>query len=67
MLLTSGSQEELTMQCESCKGVELERVLSTVSYSMGSSSKGSDGPAVTSKSCGPGQNCHSITLPGHSR
>ncbi len=66
-ILTSSS-DELKLQCKECQGEELERVLSRVSYTMGSSSgdKGSS-PSATTKSCGPGNSCTTIELPGHSR
>jgi hypothetical protein len=56
------------MKCEKCQGEELERVLSRVSYMMGgSSSSGSEGAKVTTKSCSPGSSCATIELPGHTR
>jgi putative FmdB family regulatory protein len=65
-ILVSSSNTEVEMKCEQCQGEELERILSCVSYTMGSSS-GSPGPSVTSKSCGPGKSCSTIELPGYTR
>lgn len=71
--LTTGASQEIEMKCKECGAEELERVLSTVSYSMGSSgaSQGSCTPGQccgsTTRSCGPGQSCTTMTLPGHSR
>lgn len=63
--VTGSSSDPVEMKCEKCQGEVLERVLSCVSYAMGSS-KG-QAPKITSKSCGPGQNCATIELPGHTR
>ena len=65
-LLTS-SAEEIEMRCKDCQGDELERVLSQVSYAMGSSSGSGASPSVTTKTCGPGKSCTTIELPGHSK
>ena len=64
-VLVSSSNSEFEMQCNQCQGEVMERVLSRVSYSMGSS--GGSGPTATTKSCGPGKSCATIELPGHSR
>lgn len=71
--LTTGSSQEIEMKCKDCGAEDLERVMSTVSYSMGSSgaSKGacasSDCCGSTTRSCAPGQSCTTINLPGHTR
>ncbi len=67
VLVSSSSKEkEIEMKCQACEGETLERVLSCVSYAMGSSASGG-GPSATSKSCGPGKSCSMLNLPGHSR
>ena len=66
-ILVSSGSESLEMKCGSCQGEVLERVLSTVSYSMGSSSGEACGPTAKTKTCGPDKSCTTITLPGHSR
>jgi putative FmdB family regulatory protein len=65
-LLTSSS-EQIEMKCQECQGDELERVLSQVSYAVGSSGSSDASPSVTTKTCGPGKSCTTIDLPGHSR
>jgi putative FmdB family regulatory protein len=65
-ILVSSSNAEVEMKCEQCQGEVLERILSRVSYTMGSSS-GSPGPSVTTKTCGPGNSCSTIELPGYTR
>jgi putative FmdB family regulatory protein len=67
-VLTRGASDPVDMKCKECGGEEMERVLSQVSYSMGSPGSSRDsGPAATTRTCAPGQSCTSITLPGHSK
>lgn len=67
IILTNSSQE-IEMKCGECGAEELERVLSTTNYAMGSSSSPkSSGPSATTRSCGPGQSCTSIELPGYTK
>jgi putative FmdB family regulatory protein len=65
--LITGKSEELEIKCKECEGEVLERVLSTVSYAMGSSKGNDSGPSATTKTCGPGRSCTTIDLPGYSR
>ncbi|MFP4194980.1 MAG: FmdB family zinc ribbon protein [Desulfobacterales bacterium] len=65
VLVRSGNaSEEVEMKCKACGGEVLERVLSRVGYSMGSA-KGTS-PAVSSHSCGSGNSCATIDIPGPS-
>lgn len=67
-IIVSSSSSDVEMKCQACQGEDLVRVLSTVSYAMGSSSGDAcSGPSVTHKSCSPGNSCSTIELPGHSR
>ncbi len=67
-VLVSSSSSDVEMKCNACGSEDLVRVLSTVSYAMGSSSVGSaSGPCMTTKSCGPGNSCSTLQLPGYSR
>ncbi|HBZ55517.1 MAG TPA: zinc ribbon domain-containing protein [Syntrophobacteraceae bacterium] len=66
-ILVSSSNTEVEMKCEQCQGEVLERILSCVSYTMGSSSGEATGPKVTNKTCGPGKSCTTIDLPGYTR
>ncbi len=69
-IIVTGSSGEIEMKCGACGGEVLERILSTVSYSMGSSGSGSgsvSSPSATTKTCGPGNSCTTINLPGYSR
>jgi putative FmdB family regulatory protein len=65
-ILVSGTDSNpLEMQCNACQGEVLERVLSRVSYTMGSSR--GEAPKATTKTCGPGKSCTTIDLPGYTR
>ncbi|MGC8493080.1 MAG: FmdB family zinc ribbon protein [Syntrophobacteraceae bacterium] len=65
--IVSGSRE-IEMKCSACGGEDLERIISKTNYAMGpSGSSGSAGPSATTRTCGPGQSCTSIELPGYSR
>ena len=66
-LLTKGQDDAIEMKCPSCQGSEVERILSCVSYVMGSGSGGDAAkPKITSKTCSGGA-CASIDIPGPSR
>jgi putative FmdB family regulatory protein len=66
-LLAVRQDDTTEMKCPNCDNEEVERVLSCVSYVMGSSSSGdSNKTKVTSKSCGGGT-CATIDIPGPSR
>lgn len=62
--ILTGSRE-IEVKCGACGGEDLERVISRTNYAMGSS-RGA-GVSGTTRSCGPGQSCTSIELPGHKR
>jgi len=66
-VIVSNSSDSIQMKCNECKGEVMERVLSRVSYAMGSSKGEASGPSATTKTCGPGKSCTTIELPGHSR
>ncbi|NSW85845.1 MAG: zinc ribbon domain-containing protein [Syntrophobacteraceae bacterium] len=68
--LLTRSSEQMEMVCRQCGGDEMERVMSQVNYAMGesaSSSAAAAGPSATTRSCGPGNSCTTIELPGHTR
>lgn len=66
-LLLTSSSEQMELKCKECQGEDLERILSRVSYAMGSSAGEASSPSATTKTCGPGKSCTSINLPGYSR
>lgn len=63
-LLIMNSDEEIELKCPDCNSQELERVLSTTSYSMGSG-KGQKVSSQT-KTCSAGS-CTTWDIPGHTR
>jgi putative FmdB family regulatory protein len=66
-LLAVRTDDTMEMKCPNCEGEDVERVLSCVSYVMGSRASGDTGkPKVTSKSCSGGS-CATIDIPGPSR
>ena len=64
--LFMNSEEVVTLSCPACNSQTVERMLSETNYSM---SVGTDGkqPKIAAKSCGSGNQCMSIDLPGHTR
>jgi putative FmdB family regulatory protein len=66
IILTGRS--EIEMKCGACGAEELERVISRTNYVMGSAgSSKSAGPSSTTRSCGSGNSCTSIELPGYTK
>lgn len=66
--ILTGSDEKIEMKCRECGGEELERVMSTTNFAMGGSAgPKSSGPSATTRSCGSGNSCTSITLPGYTK
>ena len=64
LVSSAKSDDQVEMTCSACNGESLERVMSRVSYCMGGS-KGAK-PTISSKSCGSGNTCSTIDLPGPS-
>lgn len=62
IIVSNSDSDNLEMKCKSCDCPVLERVMSTVSYTMGRS-KGSPAPSVSTKNCG-GNTCGTINIPG---
>lgn len=64
-ILVINTNETIEMKCSKCGSEDLERVLSTTSYAMGTSG-GNAGPKAQTRTCSAGS-CTTIDLPGHSR
>ncbi len=60
------SEEKIEMVCPECKSQSLERVVSRSNYSMGVGPNGKQ-PKLTSRSCGPSNQCMTLDLPGPSK
>jgi putative FmdB family regulatory protein len=58
--------EEVNLTCPQCKSQSLERVVSRTNYALGVGPSGKR-PKVTSKSCGPSNQCTTLELPGHTK
>ena len=56
------SNDTLDMQCPECKSESLERVLSKTSHVMARGA--GEKPTLTTKSCGSGNSCYTLNVPG---
>ena len=65
-LLVMNQNEEIELKCPNCNGVELERVLSSTSYSMGEGPGKSRGVKSQTRTCQSGS-CTTYEIPGHTR
>lgn len=68
--IVTGSDKEVVMKCDECQAEDMERVLSQVNYAMGSSGAAPSRetcPSATTRSCGSGNSCTTVQLPGHTR
>ena len=65
-LLVMNKDEEIELKCPKCKCEELERVLSSTSYSMSDGSGKSQGVKSQTRTCGSGS-CTTYEIPGHTR
>lgn len=57
------SDEEANLGCPECRSTSAERVVSRASYAVGAG-PGGNNPRVTEKSCGAGNRCMTLDLPG---
>jgi putative FmdB family regulatory protein len=65
-LLLMNSKEEAELKCPECSSRELERIMSSTSYSMGIGSGKGQGVSTQTKTCSGGS-CTTWDLPGHTR
>ena len=65
-LLVMNKDEEIELRCPACSGEELERVLSTTSYSMGYGSGPKPSTKAVTKTCSSGT-CTTYEIPGPSK
>ena len=64
--LFKSSEEKIEMACPECKSQSFERVVSRSNYAIGVGPGGKQ-PKLTSKSCGPSNQCMTLDLPGPSK
>ena len=57
------TDDNVDLSCPECKATALERVVSRTSYVMGAGPGGNQ-PKMTTKSCGSGNECMTLDLPG---
>ena len=58
--------EEVDITCPYCKSEIVERVVSTTNYAMGDGPGGNQ-PKMTTKHCGPSNQCTTLELPGYTK
>jgi len=64
--LFMNSDEKIDLVCPECQSLSLERVVSSTNYAMGVGPGGKQ-PTITTKSCGPSNQCTTLDLPGHTK
>ena len=57
------SDEKVEISCPECQSRSFERVISKTSYAIGVGPEGKQ-PKITTKSCGPSNQCATLDLPG---
>lgn len=57
------SDEKADMECPECRSGSFERVVSRTNYAVGAGPGGKN-PTVTTKSCGSGNSCMTLDIPG---
>ena len=62
-MLFYNSSEKVDVKCPECQGDTCERVVSRTNYTMGAGPGGKQAK-VTTKSCGPSNQCTTLELPG---
>ena len=65
-LLKVKDEDEFEMKCPHCQSSDFERVMSTTTYSVGSSGGEARRPTVESRQCASGT-CTSVEFPGYSK
>ena len=65
-LLIMNKDEEIELKCPKCNGEDLERILSSTSYSMADGSDKSQGVKSQTRTCESGS-CTTYEIPGHTR
>ena len=66
ILVMNTKDEKMEMKCPKCGGENLERIMSTTNFSMGTGSSSSkSGPSTENRTCSSGS-CTSWNLPGPS-
>ena len=62
----TSSEEQVDLVCPECDATSVDRVVSVTNYAMGTGPQGKQAKLDT-KTCGPGNTCSTLELPGHSR
>ncbi len=62
-VLTVNSDEEVVMECKKCQSQNIERILSSTNFAMGSGGGEAPSPSAQTRNCSSG-NCTTWNLPG---
>lgn len=65
-LLSLGKTDKLEMKCPKCASPNIQRLMSTASFSISGGNSGASQPSIQNNTCSSG-NCSSITLPGYTK
>ncbi len=65
-ILVMNKDEQVEMKCSQCGSSELERIMSSTNYAMGSGQAAKGEAATQTRTCSSGS-CTTWNLPGHSR
>jgi len=65
-LLVMNKDEKVELKCPKCKCEDLERVLSSTSYSMADGAGKTQGVKSQTRTCGSGS-CTTYEIPGHTK
>ncbi len=66
ILVLGNSDDQVEMKCKKCGSEDLERILSTNSYSMAAGGGNKSAVSTENRTCSGGS-CTTWNLPGHSR
>jgi len=58
------TEDKVELVCPECKCESVKRVISKTNYTMGAGKGNSKKPKFTSKSCGSGNECMTMEIPG---
>ncbi len=64
--LFMNSEENADLACPKCAAFTIEKVVSATNYALGVGTGGNQ-PKITAKSCGSGNQCMTVDLPGPSK
>ena len=67
IIVSSGSSGDASVVCEACGCEDMARVMSVTNYAVGGKQGQKARTQISQKSCGPGNTCATIDIPGPAR